>query len=110
MRKQLGQLRPANTSAASLYSPADARGYGVDVVACNVSAANVDVSIFHDKDGTTYDETTALVFTHTLAKGETLSLSKIISDYLEDGNVGVQSSVANAANFTAYGEEAGDRV
>jgi hypothetical protein len=111
MRRQLGQLRPANTSAASAFTPAVSGQYSVNLInIANVSEAPVDVSVFHDKDGTTYDQTTALLYTHTLAIGGAIQLEADFADYLAAGNLGVQSSVANAATFTLYGEIEGEQL
>lgn len=111
MIRQLGQLRPANTSAASAFTPAVSAPYVVSLInIANVSAAPVDVSVFHDIDGTTYDQTTALLYTHTLAVGAMIQIESGIADYRAAGNLGVQSSVANAATFTIYGTVEGERV
>ncbi|KKL05587.1 hypothetical protein LCGC14_2604560, partial [marine sediment metagenome] len=54
--KQLGQLRPANTTAASIYSPA--AGVIAEIhtifIANNTNGA-IAARLFHDDDGTTYD-------------------------------------------------------
>ena len=77
---------------------------------CNVSAASVNVSVFHDIDGTTADQSTALLYTHPLAVGAILQIDAPISDYASAGTIRVQVSVANAANFTLYGSIGGEVV
>lgn len=104
MNRQLGQLRPANTSAASIFSPDTSGPYEAALlVITNVTTSAADASFFHDKNGTTYDETTALLFGHSIAAGDVVMIEGPFGDYEEAGNFGVQSSVADALNFTLYG-------
>lgn len=112
MRRQLGQLRPANTTAAALVTPDDSRPYSVDFInICNVSTGTTAyVYIYHDEDGTTYDETTALIWNMTVHAGETLQIEAPIAGYKVAGRLAVKTSVANAITFTAYGERAGERL
>jgi len=111
-RKQLGQLRPSDTTVASVYSP------GTDVVAqiwaivvCNTSGGTATYQVFHDEDGTTYDETTALFFNVDLAMKLSAVLTFGINDaggiWMNDstGNLAVQTGTGNALTFTVYGEE-----
>lgn len=104
--KQLGQLRPSDTTAASLYSP------GTDVTCvvesiwiCNQTASNVTYRLFHDDDGTTYDESTALVFDETVSANSTVKLVEPINLDNVSGNLAVRTSVGNALTFTVYGRE-----
>lgn len=104
--KQLGQLRPANTSAASIYSP----GSGItaiikNITVCNLTGNTVKFSIFHDDDGTTYDETTALFYTVDILKNQTLILPGFMAMNVDAGNLAVQTNTANALTFTVYGAE-----
>jgi len=104
--KQLGQLRPANTTAASLYSPAaNTTWVAKSLVVCNTSGAACSFRAFHDEDGTTYDETTALFWDVPLAANETITISILLAGYTNAGNVAVRTSVANAITFTLYGAE-----
>lgn len=104
--KQLGQLRPANTSAASLYSP----GAGVTAIistvwVCNTSASVVTFRIFVDDDGTTYDESTALFWDTTLAANSTVELNTYIAMNNSSGNLAVRTGSASTLTFTAFGAE-----
>lgn len=104
--KQLGQLRPANTSAASVYSP----GAGVTAIVktitiCNTTNAPAELSIFLDDDGTDYDEDTALFFENQLAAKSTMIIEGFWAMNNSAGNLGVQTSVANALTFTVCGAE-----
>lgn len=104
--KQLAQSRPANTAAVSLYSPADGVHTTVKkVFVCNVTAADAIYDLYHDDDGTTYDETTALYFGRTVTANMTHELELNIDMANPDGNLAVRSDVTSAVNFSAYGEE-----
>lgn len=102
----LGQLRPANTTAASVYSPPASTETIISMVKCaNVSALPANVRIFLDDDGTTYDETTALHWDVTVGVGETLEVTGPITMNDASGNLAVRTSVADAINFTVFGNE-----
>lgn len=106
---QLGQLRPADTTAASIFSPdANITQIGKFIVVCNLTASIVKYRIFHDVDGSTFDETTALHFDVPIAPNATQIIEFPGPGLAGDdpaGNVGVRTSVGNALNFTLYGAE-----
>jgi hypothetical protein len=101
----LGQLRPANTTAASIYSPpthlkAEIR----KIVVCNTSGSGTTFRIFHSQASTTYDETTALYWDVAIAADTTTSyVEEFWMDGREGGNFAVASGVGNALTFTVYG-------
>ena len=104
--KQLGQLMPTNTTAASIYSPgASTQTLIKSIVVCNTSAGAVTYRIFHDDNGTTYDTTTALYYDVSLAGNTSiiLSLNLVMDD--STGNLAVRTSSANDLTFTCYGAE-----
>jgi len=112
MRRQLAQAQPNNT-AASIFTPAVSGPYLIDLVnICNVSTGSVEVSLFHDTDGTTYTEATALVWKHSLLPGEILCYSPDngISGYQAAGNLGGKCDVTDGATFTVYGEIEGEQL
>ena len=105
--KQLGQARPAGTTAVSIYSP----GAGVTAIIRNVTVTNTtglaaNFSLYHDDDGTTYDQTTALYYTVRIEKNQTISLTAFMAMNNSSGNLAVQTDTANALTFTVYGAEA----
>lgn len=111
-RKQLGQIRPADTTAASIYSPgADDETRVFSVVVCNTTGSPVRYRLFHDEDGTTYDQTTALHYDVALPANTTDVVTFGDGDnggiWMNDssGNIAGRTSVASAITFTAYGEE-----
>lgn len=104
--KQLGQLRPANTTAASLYSPAaNTQTIIHNIIICNTSGASVKYRLFVDNDGMFYDETTAVAWDITLAADSTDAFEVKITMNNANGNLAVRTSIANAINFTCNGEE-----
>lgn len=103
--KQIGQLRPVNTTPASLYSPAaNTETIIHNVVICNTGAVAAVWRLFVDDDGTTYDETTALVWAGALGAGETDIFEVKINMNNSDGNLAVRTDTNNAFTFTANGE------
>lgn len=105
--KQLGQLKPADTAAASVYSPStDATAKLLLLVICNTTGSAATYQVFHDADGSTYDATTALSYSVSLAANTSTYLDlKGIFMNNSSGNIGVQSGTGAAINFTLYGVE-----
>lgn len=104
--KQLGQLRPANTTAASLYSPpGQTTTIVTEIWVCETAGATPTYRIFVDDNGTTYDETTALAFDVALTANESKRIPCYISMNDSDGNLAVRTSAGNQITFTAFGVE-----
>jgi hypothetical protein len=103
----LAQSRPSTSSAVSLYAPASHNRTEIrKIIISNVSADPVTFRIFHDEDGTTYDETTSLFWNIPVDNGETVSIEEQFwMEGRKSGNLAIRSSVANALNFTVYGAE-----
>lgn len=104
--KQLGQLRPLNTTAASIYSP----GVGVtgiikEIIICNTTGTTAKASIFQDDDGTTFDKTTALAFEVPVTKGTTIEFSLFLPMDNSAGNLAVQTDSGDSLTFTVSGAE-----
>jgi len=108
--KILGQSRPTNTSAASIYSPDTAIKVAniSGILIANVTALVATFRIFMDNDGTTFDETTAIFFDTPIAANSTILVefdAKPLTLNSSSANVGVASGTASAITFTVYGEE-----
>ena len=105
--QQLAQARPSGTTAVSLYSPSLSKEVIFkSLVICNTSGAPATFRIFHDDNGTTYDETTALFCDTSIAADTTVTITDVIAGNNPAGvagNIAVRTSVANALTFTAYG-------
>lgn len=103
---QLGQLRPSSTTAQSLYSPAASTTWvGKSLAICNTSGSVAKARVFHDENGTTYDESTALIWDVELEADETVFIDSLLCGSDSAGNVGVRTDTANALTFTFYGAE-----
>ena len=105
--KVLAQLRPADTNAASLYSPPNnATVELTKLVICNQTGSSVTFRVFLDDDGTTYDQNTAMFYDQPLSANLT---------WIEDlegwgmnktaGNLAVRSGTNDALTFTLFGKE-----
>jgi len=104
--KQLGQLRPANTTAASLYSPAASTETIVkSIIVSNTSGAGATYRIFNDDNGTTYDETTALFWDIVIDLDSTHTIEINLMMNVSTGNLAVRTNTNDALTFTAYGSE-----
>ena len=104
--KCLAQARPTVNTAISLYSP----GSGVTteiqtIIVVNQSDSSVDFSIFHDDDGTTYSEVTALFWEQALAADTTREINLTLWMNNSAGNLATTSATASAFTFTVYGIE-----
>lgn len=109
---ELGQLRPANTSNASLYSPgANIRTRVRIIMIVNTSTTSAKFRLFHDDDGTTYNQTTAIFYDAVVAAGTTVEWTPVKLDMMNSsGNIAVRTDTANAFTFTLYGEEQDKRL
>lgn len=104
--KQLGQLRPANTTAATLYSPgASVTTIIKSIVVCNQTASSAKYRIFMDDDGTTFDEATALFFDITIGANSTDQIDTFYAMNNSSGALGVRTDTNSALTFTCFGTE-----
>lgn len=104
--KQLGQLRPANTTAASLYSPgANVTGIAKNLVICNTTTSTAKFRVFADDAGTTYDETTALFWDVPILGGQTVQVDMFTPLDDSTGNFAVRTDTNDALTFTLFGAE-----
>jgi hypothetical protein len=113
MRRQLGQLTPDGTAAVTLFQPTSSGAYNIDLInIANVGSGSIKVSLFHDRDGTTYSTATALLWNTDIPAGGLIQfeVAKGYADYTESGSIGVQTNTANDATFTCYGEIKGERL
>lgn len=103
---QLVQSRPSGTTATSVYTASLATEISL-IVVCNTTASNSDFSLYHDDDGSTFDQTSALFYAVPVAGNTTVTISSdSIGAGLQvaaSGQIAVQTSVANALTFTIYG-------
>lgn len=104
--KLLGQLRPANTTSASVYSPASGVTTIIKcIVACNTSGSSAKYRIFLDDDGTTYDENTAIFWDVYLGADQSEAIDLTLCMNNSAGNLAVRTDTADAITFTIFGLE-----
>jgi len=104
--KQLGQTRPASTTAASVYSPAaSTQAIIKTIVIAETLGGAAAYSVFFDDDGTTYDETTAIAFGVAIAANTTVTLSGFYAMNDSTGNLAVKTDTNDALTFTVFGAE-----
>lgn len=105
----LGQSRPANTTAVSIYSPAaNVIGFIQRIHICNTTGSAATCRIFLDNDGTTYDQTTALEYDKSIGANNSLEFDygeqgMPMSD--DSGNLAIRTDTNNALTFTVWGYE-----
>ena len=104
--KCLGQLRPADTNAASIYSPAAGVTAEIEsIFVANNTAGAIAFRLFHDDDGTTYDQNTALYYDESIAANKTKEINLKFWMRLSTGNLAGRSATNDALTFTVYGIE-----
>lgn len=104
--KQLGQSRPGDTTAVSVYSPSTQTTTIIKTIfVTNTSGAAATCRLFVDDDGTTYNETTAIVWDMNIPADDILSIDTFIAMNNANGNFAVRTSIADALTFTLFGAE-----
>lgn len=103
---QLAQNRPSGTTAVSAFT-ASLRTEVTAIWIANTSAAAAEYSLYHDDDGSTFDQTTALAYSVVIPANSTVLIT---ADQLgggiavsKDGQIGIQTDTSNALTFTLYG-------
>jgi len=99
--KQLAQVRATDTNPTFLYSSGVGETVLIELVIVNTTVDDVAVRIFHDNDGTTYDESTAIRWDFIIEAGLFLPI-KIKMDN-SAGNLAYRTATANALTATVYG-------
>jgi hypothetical protein len=109
--KLLSQKMATNTNAFSLVArPRNSNLLVAFVFVCNTDANAATFNIFHDNNGSTYNNTTALYYNNVInAKTTTLldfsHCGIALNKDTAAGNLGAQANTANIINFTVYGME-----
>lgn len=103
---QLGQARLSNTDPTSVYAPANnVTGVVRMIRIVNTTGTAATYRMFHDKDGDTYDESTALAWDESVS-GNSYDQVDCFIAVKTTGNLAFRSGTGNALTFTVYGEEA----
>jgi hypothetical protein len=106
--RELGQLRPANTTAVSIFSPKAETVVAItSIMVCNTSVSASSYRICKDEGGTTYDETTALFWDIAIPSKTTdqIEFDKPIFMRNSAGNLSVRTGNNDALTFTVHGME-----
>jgi len=100
-----GQLRPSNTTAATLYT-ATLKSEVTRILIANTTGSAATFRLFHDDDGTTMDETTAIVWDNSIAAGAYVDLQAYLDQAAitisAGGSLGCRSGTGSALTFSAY--------
>lgn len=106
---QIAQSRPSGTSAVTFVDPLDKSKFIVyTIFIANTTGGAVSASLFYDADGTTHDQTTALLYAKSIAANDYIILEFRDGIPLQgSGTLGAQTSSADALTFTALGVELG---
>lgn len=119
---QLAQNRPSGTTAVSAFT-ASVLTEVTKIIVCNTTALNREFSIYHDDDGATFDDTTAL-YRSVVVEANNTYVIELMDDGAgisvsgpeqgpAAGQIGVQTNLANSLTFTLYGmtaDVAGDII
>ena len=102
----LAQTRPANTTAATAYT-ASIQTEITRILVANTTVLAATFRLFHDDDGTTYDQTTALYYDESIAANTTKVINMEAQGcglfVAKSGTIGVRTGTADALTFSLYG-------
>jgi hypothetical protein len=106
---QIAQIRPSGTTAVEAYTASIVTEIR-KIAICNTTGSAALFSLFHDDDGSTFDETTALHYQQTVPPKTTITIDADMEaggiSVKVGGQIGVQTDTANAFTFTMYGRTA----
>lgn len=102
----LGQLAPANTTAAALFT-ANTRTEVTLIVICNTTGSAVAARIHHDEGGSTYAADNAIYYDKSIPANDSVFIEatgNFSGMVLMSGDtIGVRTATNDALTFTAYG-------
>lgn len=106
VERMLGQATPEDTNAASIYSPGtNVTAIIKNIIVCNTHTADHTFRIFHDDDGTTYGDATALFYDVNCPTAQSVQIDCFIAMHDSGGNLAVRTDSADNLTFTVYGVE-----
>lgn len=100
---QLAQQRNSTTTATSILANSSGRWAIKTIKVCNTTTNEALFTMYHDEDGSTYDESTALYWEVPVAAKETVLFDTYMCTGSQTSNVAYKTSVANALTVTLYG-------
>lgn len=99
---QLAQHRENSTNPVSIYQCNSGETVQGFLKICNLTDDLVTIRVFHDLNGSTYNESTALVWDLILCEGQMFEIDHIFINE-SSGNLAYRTDTANAVNATLYG-------
>ena len=104
--KQLAQARENSINAVSVYSPGlSTTAIIKEIWLCNTTDTEARYSLFCDDNGTTYDESTALVWEAVLEADGSYRIPCYIPMNNTAGNFAYKQGTANAISISLFGAE-----
>jgi len=102
----LAQTRPSNTTAAAAFT-ATLKTEIASIYVANTTGSDAAFSIYHDDDGSTFDESNALYFGVSVAANTTARVDAGKDGegiaIKASGSLGVKTGTASALTFSIYG-------
>lgn len=99
---QLAQTRLSTTSAVNIYQCGTGEEVQAFIKVSNTGSNPASIRVFHDHNGSTYDESTAIVWDMPIEAGGLLELDHIFINN-PSGSIAVRSDTANILTVTLYG-------
>tara|TARA_Y100001937_G_scaffold63114_1_gene86616 strand:- start:44 stop:391 length:348 start_codon:yes stop_codon:yes gene_type:complete len=102
---QLAQVRPSDTNATLAFT-ATIKTEITALFITNTTGTAATYSVYHDDDGTTYDQSTALYYQVSLGANETKTFTGNLGEGITlsaGGKLAVQSGTSSALTYTFYG-------
>ena len=103
---QLAQIRLGTATAATAFS-ATLHTEVTSIWICNTTSSAAKFGIFHDEDGTTFDQTTALHYQQTIAGNTTVRFEYNSQGagvaLIPSAALGIETDTASALTFSVYG-------
>lgn len=103
---QIAQVRPAVTTAVTAWTPT-LRTEITKITVCNTSGADRTFRLYHDDDGGTFSEATALYWDMTAPVGAPITIDAASVNagitVSKNGRMGVRSDLTSGLTFTFYG-------
>ena len=103
-RSQLAQARPLDVNTVSIFNVSSGEIFAIaSIVICNTSGLDTTYRVFHDNDGSTYDESTALFWDADIRANSSHTIEIFLAMDNSTGNLAIKSGASSALTFTLYG-------
>ncbi len=104
--KFLKKTKPAVTTPVQVFSPkVGEQPVVTQMIVTNLTSKTVQFSLFFDPEGSTFDETTALIWLANLDAGTADFIELNIPMNSSSGNIAVSTNEPDGINFTIFGLE-----